>query len=103
MKYSFIAAILIAFALSACGDPKPGQYPPGFMDEREGMDELDAALQEQAEAAEEEETVMETVEEAVEDAVDAVEEVVEDAMDAVEEAYDDAAEAVEEALDDDEE
>jgi phosphopantothenoylcysteine synthetase/decarboxylase len=92
MKYSFIAAILVAFALTACGDPKPGQYPPGLMDEREGMDELDATLQEQAE---EEKTVMETIEEAVEDAIEAVEEAFDD-----DEAEDDDAEDDGEAEDD---
>ncbi|MDP1557454.1 MAG: hypothetical protein Q8K59_08450 [Nitrosomonas sp.] len=28
MKYLFVAAIFAALTLSACGDPKPGQYPP---------------------------------------------------------------------------
>lgn len=39
MKYSLFATALIALflvGLVGCGDPKPGQYPPGFMDERDG-------------------------------------------------------------------
>ena len=97
MKHSLIAAVLVAFALSACGEPKPGQYPPGFMDEREGMDELDAALQEKAE---QENTVMETIEETVEEAIEAVEETFDDDEseaedDNADEAEDDAAAAAE--------
>lgn len=98
MKYSLIAAVLVAFALSACGEPKPGQYPPGFMDEREGMDELHAAPEE---TAEQEKTVMDTIEEAVEEAIEAVEETVEEAIEAVEEAFDDD-EAEDDDADDDE-
>ncbi len=100
MKYSLIGAILVAFTLTACGDPKPGQYPPGFMDEREGMDELDATLSEATEAVEQEESVLDTIEDAIEDAIDAVEDAVEDAVDAVEDAFDDTEDAVEEAADD---
>lgn len=37
MKYSLFIAALLAMFLVGCGDPKPGQYPPGFMDDREGM------------------------------------------------------------------
>ena len=36
MKYSLFAAALIALFLVGCGEPKPGQYPPSFMDERDG-------------------------------------------------------------------
>ena len=36
MKYSLLIAVLLASFLAGCGDPKPGQYPPSFMDEREG-------------------------------------------------------------------
>jgi len=39
MKYSLFATALIALflvGLVGCGDPKPGQYPPSFMDERDG-------------------------------------------------------------------
>jgi hypothetical protein len=32
MKYSLFVVALIALTLTACGDPKPGQYPPSFMD-----------------------------------------------------------------------
>ncbi len=29
MKYSFfVAAVLVSLFLVACGEPKPGQYPP---------------------------------------------------------------------------
>ncbi|SEM66705.1 hypothetical protein SAMN05216325_1011 [Nitrosomonas marina] len=34
MKYSLLIAALLAMFLVGCSDPKPGQYPPGFMDER---------------------------------------------------------------------
>ncbi|MBA2483509.1 MAG: hypothetical protein H0V39_03635 [Nitrosomonas sp.] len=30
MKYLLITAILAAFMLTACGDPKPAQYPPSL-------------------------------------------------------------------------
>lgn len=36
MKYSLLIAALLASFLVGCGEPKPGQYPPSFMDEREG-------------------------------------------------------------------
>lgn len=36
MKYSLLIAALLASFLVECGEPKPGQYPPSFMDEREG-------------------------------------------------------------------
>jgi len=35
MKYSIILAALLAAFLTGCGEPKPGQYPPSFMDERD--------------------------------------------------------------------
>lgn len=35
MKYSLFVAVLLALFLVGCGEPKPGQYPPGFMDERD--------------------------------------------------------------------
>ena len=34
MKLSLLIAAILALFLVGCGDPKPGQYPPGFMDER---------------------------------------------------------------------
>ncbi len=30
MKYLLITAVLAAFTLTACGDPKPAQYPPSL-------------------------------------------------------------------------
>ncbi len=36
MKYSLLIAALLTLFLIGCGDPKPGQYPPSFMDDREG-------------------------------------------------------------------
>ena len=36
MKYSLLIAVLLASFLVGCGEPKPGQYPPSFMDDREG-------------------------------------------------------------------
>ena len=36
MKYSLLIAALLASFLVGCGEQKPGQYPPSFMDEREG-------------------------------------------------------------------
>lgn len=35
MKYSILIATLLATFLIGCGEPKPGQYPPSFMDDRE--------------------------------------------------------------------
>lgn len=35
MKYSLLIAALLASFLVGCGEPKPGQYPPSFMDQRE--------------------------------------------------------------------
>lgn len=32
-----LAALLAASSLTACMDPKPGQYPPSMMMERESM------------------------------------------------------------------
>ena len=91
MKYTHIvAASLLALFLVGCssdpGDGKPGQYPPSqnVLEDREGMGELNTAL----EAAEQEKTVIDTIEDAVEDAVEAVEETVEDAVEAAEEAFD---------------
>ncbi len=38
MKYSYIAAVLIALMLIACkGEGKPGQYPPSLYKERDGQ------------------------------------------------------------------
>ncbi|MDV6343772.1 hypothetical protein [Nitrosomonas sp. Is37] len=38
MKFSLIlAALLLASLLTACMDPKPGQYPPSAMMDRDSM------------------------------------------------------------------
>ncbi|MCO6428186.1 hypothetical protein [Nitrosomonas communis] len=37
MKSALLVAILMALALTACGEPKPAQYPPSAMMERESM------------------------------------------------------------------
>ena len=39
MKFALFLAMLMALTvtLTACGDPKPGQYPPSIMMERESM------------------------------------------------------------------
>jgi len=37
MKYTFFATILVALALTACGEPKPGQKPPSLYKDREGL------------------------------------------------------------------
>lgn len=38
MKLSLIlAALLLASSLTGCMDPKPGQYPPSIMMERDSM------------------------------------------------------------------
>ncbi len=44
MKQSLVASALIALflvGLVGCGDPKPGQYPPGFMDDRDSAPDAD--------------------------------------------------------------
>ena len=104
MKYTHIvAASLLALFLVGCssdpGDGKPGQYPPSqnVLESREGMDELNTAL----DTAEQEKTVLDTIEEAVEDAIEAVEETIEDAIEAVEETFD-GDEAEDEDADDNE-
>ena len=40
MKYSLFVVVLIALTLTACGEPKPGQYPPALM-EREMLSDSD--------------------------------------------------------------
>lgn len=40
MKYALFVVVLIALTLTACGDPKPGQYPPSLMD-REMLSDAD--------------------------------------------------------------
>lgn len=40
MKYSLFVVALIALTLAACGEPKPGQYPPSLMD-REMLSDAD--------------------------------------------------------------
>ncbi|SFJ00840.1 hypothetical protein [Nitrosomonas sp. Nm34] len=37
MKSALLVAILSALALTACGEPKPAQYPPSSMMERDSM------------------------------------------------------------------
>jgi len=39
MKFSLVlaAALAVATALTACGDPKPAQYPPSMSMERDSM------------------------------------------------------------------
>ncbi len=37
MKSALLVAILTALALTACGEPKPAQYPPSSMMERDSM------------------------------------------------------------------
>ncbi|MDV6343619.1 MULTISPECIES: hypothetical protein [unclassified Nitrosomonas] len=37
MKSALLVAILAALALTACGEPKPAQYPPSASMERESM------------------------------------------------------------------
>lgn len=40
MKYTLLAAILIAFTftLTACGEPKPGQYPPSLYKDKDSKE-----------------------------------------------------------------
>lgn len=47
MKYSLFVVALIALTLTACGEPKPGQYPPSLMDREMLSDsDLEAAKKE---------------------------------------------------------
>ena len=50
MKYTLFSVVLIALTLTACGEPKPGQYPPGFMD-RELLSDADLEKTKQEAAA----------------------------------------------------
>lgn len=55
MKLALILATLLAAAttLTACSDPKPGQYPPSMMMERDSMpDNVDKTEQGNENAAE---------------------------------------------------
>ncbi len=35
MKYTLFIAALLAAILAGCSEPKPGQYPPSFMEDRD--------------------------------------------------------------------
>ncbi len=37
MKYALLIAAFLTSFLVGCGEPKPGQYPPSFMDDREAI------------------------------------------------------------------
>jgi predicted small lipoprotein YifL len=37
MRYLLITAVLAAFTLTACGDPKPAQYPPSLYKDHENL------------------------------------------------------------------
>ncbi len=41
MKYSLFVSIFLALYLSACGDPKPGQYPPSqnILEDRDSVNQ----------------------------------------------------------------
>ncbi len=41
MKFSLFVATILVLSLTACGDPKPGQYPPS----QNILDDRDAANQ----------------------------------------------------------
>lgn len=53
MRYLLITAVLAAFTLTACGDPKPAQYPPSLYKDFEDplTDEELARVKQEAEAA----------------------------------------------------
>ena len=85
MRYLLITitAILAAFTLTACGDPKPAQYPPSLYKDFEDPltdEELAKVKEESAEKQ-----VAEKVEDAAEEVEDAAEEVKEDAAEEVKE------------------
>lgn len=93
MRNLLITAVLLAFTftLTACGDPKPAQYPPSLYKDFEDPltdEELERVKQEAAEAAE-------AAEESAEEATEEADEAAEDAEEAIEEA----AEEVEEEAD----
>lgn len=46
MKSALLIAVLMALTLTACGDPKPAQYPPSAMMERESMPDNDEGKKE---------------------------------------------------------
>ncbi len=35
MKYFLFICVFLSFLLVGCGEPKPGQYPPSFMQDRD--------------------------------------------------------------------
>lgn len=104
MRSLFITAFLIAFTftLTACGDPKPAQYPPSLYKDFEDPltdEELNRVKQKAADSAE---AAEETAEDAAVEAEEAAEEATEEADEAAEdaeEAIEEAAEEVEEAAD----
>jgi predicted small lipoprotein YifL len=79
MRNLLIATVLMAFTftLTACGDPKPAQYPPSLYKDHENLLSDEELAKVQKETAE-----------AVEDAADDAEEAIEDAAEKVEEATD---------------
>ena len=89
MRYLLITTVLAAFLMTACGDPKPAQYPPSLYKDFEDplTDEDLAEVQKKgAEKRAAAEEAAEEVEEAIEDVADEAEDAVEDAVDEVEEA-----------------
>lgn len=39
MKYAMFIIALFTMLLAGCSEPKPGQYPPSFMDKRDSAPE----------------------------------------------------------------
>ena len=78
MKNLLIATVLMAFTftLTACGDPKPAQYPPSLYKDFENLlsdEELAEAQKETAEAVEAADDAEEAIEEAEEEIEEAEE------------------------------
>lgn len=81
MKYLLITAILAAFMLTACGDPKPAQYPPSLYKDFEDPltdEDLAEAKRKSAEKRAAEQAKKETATK-TDDAADDVEDAEEDA------------------------
>lgn len=79
MRNLLIATVLMAFTftLTACGDPKPAQYPPSLYKDFENLltdEELAEAQKETAEAVEAADEAEDDAEEAIEEAEEAIEE-----------------------------
>jgi phosphopantothenoylcysteine synthetase/decarboxylase len=77
MRYLLITAVLAAFLLSACGDPKPAQYPPSLYKDHENLlsDEELADVQRESAASEVAEDIFPAEDHSIDDEMERAKEV----------------------------